>query len=117
MTTIWICRDKRKAYRSVICMGHAEYAKAGELDEVCLAVSVTVTNAMNALEALGNIRQTQMQNQETGFLRCDFLDELDEKSTFLMDCMVFSLQQLSEEFSGNVQVMFKSYEEIAQDGR
>ena len=37
-------------------------------------------------------------NEDTGFLKCDFQSNLQEKSVFLMDAMVFSLESLAEEY-------------------
>ena len=37
-------------------------------------------------------------NEETGFIKCDFQDVLQDKSVFLMDSMVFSLQNLSRQY-------------------
>ena len=108
MTTVVICKDQKGSYRGFYCMGHAEYAKAGEPDILCAAVSVLTISTINALEALGSEKLATKQNEETGFLKCDFESILQEKSVFLMDCMVFSLENLSREYGRKyLQVKFE----------
>ena len=87
MTTIIIRKDHEGIYRGFYCMGHAGYAKkrlfGTEPDILCAAISVLVQST---------------QNEETGFIKCDFQDVLQDKSVFLMDSMVFSLQNLSRQY-------------------
>ena len=48
------------------------------------------------------------QNEATGFIRCDFGGPLQEKSSFLMDSLVFSLENLSKEYGRQyLQVKFE----------
>ena len=74
MTTIIIRKNHEGIYRGFYCMGHAEYAKkrlfGKEPDILCAAISVTVQSTIMALD----------------------------ESVFLMDSMVFSLQNLSRQY-------------------
>lgn len=81
-------------------MGHAEYAKAGEPDILCAAISALVIGTMNGLEALAGERFESAVNEETGFMRFVFDDEhpLQEKSVFSLDSMVFNLETLSRQY-------------------
>ncbi len=79
-------------------MGHAEYAKAGEPDVLCAAISALTIGTINSLEELAGERLTVAQDAETGFLKCDFESTLQERSNFLMDSMVFSLENISREY-------------------
>ncbi len=93
-------------------MGHAEYARKRifhrEPDILCAAISALVIGTMNALEELAGEKLRVTQNEETGFIKCDFEDSLQEKSSFLVDSMVFSLQNLSKEYGENyLQVKFE----------
>lgn len=109
MTTIQIIKDKEGAYRQIICMGHAGYAERGE-DILCAAISVLVISTMNALEDLAGERIEEVANEETGFMKFDFSEEmpLQEKSVFLLDSMVYSLETLSREYGRQyLQVQFK----------
>ena len=112
MTTITIRKDENNAYRGFICMGHAEYAKKHiffrEPDILCSAISVLVIGTINSLEELAGEKLTVSTNEETGFIKCDFESELQEKSVFLMDSMVFSLENLSREYGEQyLQVKFE----------
>ena len=109
MTTIEIIKDKEGAYRQVICMGHAGYAESGE-DIVCAAISALVIGAMNSLEDLAGEKIKEVANEETGFMKFDFSEDvpLQEKSVFLLDSMVYSLETLSREYGRQyLQVKFK----------
>ncbi len=108
MTTVVICRDKEGSYRGFYCMGHAGYAKRGRPDILCAAISALTIGTVNSLEELAKERLTVTQNEETGFLKCDFESILQEKSKFLMDSMVFSLENLSREYGKRyLQVKFE----------
>ena len=107
MTTIIIRKTVKKEYTGFICMGHAEYAE-GEPDIVCAAVSVLVINTINAIEKLAGQMSEVAQNEETGFIKCDFLDSLNEKSILLMDAMVLGLQDISKAYGRKyLQVKFE----------
>ena len=89
-------------------MGHAEYAKRGKPDILCAAISALTIGTINSLEELAGENLKCVQNEETGFLRCEFECVLQEKSSFLMDSMVFSLENLSREYGNRyLQVKFE----------
>ncbi len=112
MTTIIIRRNSENSYRGFTCMGHAGYAKrrlfCTEPDILCAAISVLVISTVNSLEELAGEELSVSQNEETGFLKCDFLKPLHENSVILMDSMVMSLQKLSKEYGNKyLQVNFE----------
>ena len=79
-------------------MGHAEYAKRGKPDVLCAAISALTIGAVNALEALAGEKMSVRADEGSGFLKCDFEGILQEKSNFLIDSMVFSLENISREY-------------------
>ena len=89
MTTIIIRKDHGGIYRGFYCMGHAGYAAA---------ISVLVQSTIGSLSELAGEDLQLTQNEETGFIECDFQNILQDKSVFLMDSMVFSLQNLSRQY-------------------
>ncbi|MCI8542532.1 ribosomal-processing cysteine protease Prp [Acetatifactor aquisgranensis] len=108
MTTVVICRDKKGSYRGFYCMGHAGYARRGKPDILCAAISALTIGTINSLEELAGERLAVTENEETGFLKCDFESILQEKSCFLMDSMVFCLENISREYGGKyLQVKFE----------
>ena len=112
MTTIIIRKDNENTYRGFICMGHAGYAKkrlfGKSPDILCSAISALVISTMNSLEELAGEKLAVTSNEETGFIKCDFESVLQEKSVFLMDSMVFSLENLSKEYGAQyLQVKFE----------
>ena len=104
MTTIEFIKNKQGAYRQIVCMGHAGYAKKHlfykEPDILCAAISTLVISTLNALEALAGEKFETVTNEETGFLRADFPENaiLQEKSIFLLDSLVYSLDGISREY-------------------
>lgn len=86
-------------------MGHAGYARKGffkknasEGDVLCAAISALVISTVNSLEELAGEKLDVADNEESGFIRCDFCEPLQEKSVFLMDSMVYSLEKLSQKY-------------------
>ena len=83
MTTIIIRKNHEGIYRGFYCMGHAEYAKkrlfGKEPDILCAAISVTVQSTIMALDEMVD-------------------EKMQDKTVFLMDFMVFSLQKLSRQY-------------------
>ena len=107
MTTIVIRRTVKKEYIGFICMGHAGYAK-NEPDIVCAAVSVLVINTINSIEKLAGQMAEVVENEETGFIKCDFKDSLNEQSILLMDAMVLGLKDISKTYGKKyLQVKFE----------
>ena len=98
MTTAVISRTSSGQYKGFVCMGHAGYAKNSEPDILCAAISVLITNTINSLEELAGEKFTYVTNEETGFIKCDFTDTLQEKSIFLLDSMVYGLKTLSRSY-------------------
>ena len=48
------------------------------------------------------------QEEQTGFLKCEFEGSLQEKSVFLIESMVFNLENLSREYGKKyLQVKFE----------
>ena len=93
-------------------MGHADYAKKSLFgknpDILCAAISVLVIITINSLEELAGEELEVVQNEETGFIKCDFKNTLQEKSIFLVDSMVFSLENLSRQYGEKyLQVKFE----------
>ncbi len=98
MTTVVIRRTKAQRYTGFTCMGHADYAKPGKPDILCASISVLVINTINSLEELAGETMQVTSNEETGFIRCVIESDLQDKSVFLMDAMVFGLQQLARTY-------------------
>ncbi len=109
MTTVTICKNKENgSYTEFHCMGHAQYAKKGEPDILCSAVSALVIGTINGLDELAGEKLDVTQNEENGFIRCVFLSKLQEKSIFLLECMILNLQEMSKEYGKKyLQVKFE----------
>ena len=115
MTTIIIGKSKANSYRQLICSGHAGYPgkkclfkKTDSFDLVCASASVLIINTINALEELAEEDFKCISNEEDGFIRCDFENPLQERSVFLLDAMVFGLQNIQKEYGEKyLQVKFE----------
>lgn len=79
-------------------MGHAGYTRPGKPDILCASISTLVINTINSLEELAGETLQVSSNEETGFIRCVVESDLQEKSIFLMDTMVYGLQQLARTY-------------------
>jgi len=107
MTTITISKDKNGSYKQLTCTGHAGYANAGN-DIVCASVSVLVINTINALEELAGESFETNADETEGFINCDFTKPLQERSVFLLDAMVYGLENIQKEYGKKyLKVKFK----------
>ena len=77
--------------------GHADRSVNGQ-DIVCSAISALTCNLINSLEELAGEKLSVKQEEQTGFLKCEFEGSLQEKSVFLIESMVFNLENLSREY-------------------
>ena len=108
MTTVTIQKDHNQAYRGFTCIGHADYAKRNQPDILCAAISALVIGTVNSLEELAGEKMTVDTDEATGFIRCIFQNALQERSNFLVDAMVFNLENLSREYGKKyLQVKFE----------
>ena len=108
MTTIIICKTADGKYTGFTCLGHAGYAKKNRPDILCSAISTLVINTINSLEELAGERLKTVTNEATGFIKCDFESDLQDKSILLMDAMVFGLENISKSYGEQyLQVKFE----------
>ena len=111
MTTVTFYR-KNGIYKGFICFGHADYAKKHffykEPDILCSAISALVFHTINSLQELAEEKLEVNTQEDTGFLKCDFVSELQDKSIFLVDSLIFSLQNIAKEYGEQyLQVKFE----------
>ena len=111
MTTVTFYR-KNGIYKGFICFGHADYAKKHffhkEPDILCSAISTLVFHTINSLQELAGEKLAIDTQEETGFVKCDFVSELQEKSIFLVDSFIFSLENIAREYGEQyLQVKFE----------
>ena len=114
MTTIIFYKNSKQEYKGFVCMGHANYAKkrlfGREPDVLCSSISTLVINTLNCLEELaGEFENMSVtDNEETGFIKCDFQNPLNEKSVLLLDAMLLGLKMLAQEYGEKyLQVKFE----------
>lgn len=103
MTTVEFFKEKNGTYKGFTCMGHADYAKKfffhREPDILCASISALVINTINSLDELAKEELEVSTNEETGFIKCDLKGKnLQEKSIFLLDSLVFGLENISKEY-------------------
>lgn len=95
MVNVVIKRNKEGRLYSLKASGHAGYAEKGQ-DIICAAVSVLTINTANSIEALTDDKVTSNMNYEDVIL--DFeLKTVSDKSSILMEAMLFGLKGIEEE--------------------
>ena len=114
MTTVIVYKNQSGSYKGFTCIGHAGYGKKrlfhNEPDILCSAISTLVINTVNCLEELSGEKIKVNTLEETGFIKCDLPDDLQEKSVFLIDSMIYGLQNISKEY-GEMYLLVK-FEEV-----
>lgn len=112
MTTILFTKASDGTYLGFTCMGHAEFAKKHllytEPDILCSAISALTYSTANVLSDLIGEELDLVINENDGFFRCFFKNPPQPKSQFMMDALVFSMQNLSEDYGEQfLQIQFE----------
>ena len=114
MTTVVIEKSPSGAYKGFTCMGHAGYAKDGDPDILCSAISALSIHTINGLEKAAGQKLDVKTDQSTGFMRVQILDDPGVGANALMDSFVYSMQDLSEEYGQKfLQIQFKEVKDNA----
>ena len=100
MTNAIISKTKDGRYKSIVCMGHANYARSNEKDMVCAAISVLVINTINSISEL-TIDANNMKvdtNEENGFIQCKFKNTISDETQLLMSSLEIGLQSIKKQY-------------------
>ena len=100
MTNAIFSKTKDGRYKSIVCMGHADYARSNEKDMVCAAISVLVINTINSISEL-TLDANNMKvdtNEETGFIQCVFKDSISNESQLLMNSLELGLISIEKQY-------------------
>ena len=105
MTKTTVRYENRKAWQTytLICMGHAGYAKEGD-DIVCAAVSILAYTLHNYLHNLGAGKMMFRVEEEKGFLYLEYTNQgkVDPKALHAFDVVKTGLETLAEAYPLNV---------------
>lgn len=98
MTTITILKSE-SAYKGFYCLGHAGSRRFFfEKDMVCASVSVLVINTINAIDRFTEDKPDVTTHEQTGFIKCDFVNGLSENGRLLVDAMILGLQSIESQY-------------------
>lgn len=97
MTHVLIFKSKDGEYKGFNCIGHAEYADAGE-DIVCAGISILVINTINSMDELAKEQLTLTVNEEEGLIDCQFTGRINEKSRLLMESLILGLKGIKQQY-------------------
>lgn len=85
------------SYKGIEISGHAGFAKRGK-DIVCSAVSILVLNTVNSIENFTDDDITIQSEKNGGYVRLTFNAAPSHDAALLLDCMVFGLGQIADEY-------------------
>lgn len=97
MTKITIFQNQANEYLGFSCLGHAEYADAGE-DIVCAGISVLTINTINSIEKFTDQKQVVNQDEETGLITCSFQGPAGRDADLFMKSMVLGLKGIQKNY-------------------
>ncbi len=95
MTSVEIFRDDKGGYAGFFCRGHAGYARPGQPDIVCSAVSLLVINTVNALEQLARESLELRSKEDEALIECRLLRPPSREGEVLLDAMVMGLREVA----------------------
>ena len=109
MIEIAIYRNRDNLYTGFDCMGHAEYADAGE-DVVCAGVSALVINTINSIGCFTKEKFSVGTEEESGKIVFRLEAPSEHDSYLLLQSMVLGLQGIMNQY-GNEYVAL-DFEEV-----
>ena len=113
MTTIMIEKSPEGLHKGFTCMGHAGFAKKGQPDILCSAISTVAIHTINGMELAGQELDVS-ENEETGFMRCVIKGSHVAGVKQLMDAFEYTVTKLSEEYGDKfLQIQFKEVKDNA----
>lgn len=113
MTTIMIEKSPEGLHKGFTCMGHAGFAKKGQPDILCSAISTVAIHTINGMELAGQELDVS-ENEETGFMRCVIKGSQATGVKQLMDAFENTVMKLSEEYGDKfLQIQFKEVKDNA----
>ena len=107
MIHVTICENQKHEYTAFNCIGHAEFAEAGE-DIVCAAVSVLVINTINSIEQLVSDEFDIVTNEESGLIDFSLKENYSSEAVLLIRSMVLGLQGIQNNYGNEyIKLIFK----------
>lgn len=86
--------------------GHSDYAKDGQEDILCAAVSTLSENTVNSVEAFTKDRvRTLSVNEEEGFMHFTLM-EVSDASRLLLDSFILGMKNLKESYGQFIEIRF-----------
>ncbi|MFG6382809.1 MAG: ribosomal-processing cysteine protease Prp [Lachnospiraceae bacterium] len=107
MIYVTIYENSEQEYIAFQCVGHAEYADAGE-DIICAAVSALVINTINSIEHLVSDEFNIVTNQESGLIDFSLKEEYSKDSLLLIRSLALGLQGIQNNYGSEyITLIFK----------
>ena len=97
MIKITVYKNSEQEYTAFHCIGHAEYADAGE-DIVCAAVSVLVINTVNSIEKLLSDEFDIVTDAKIGLIDFSLKKGYSLESLLLIRSLILGLQGIQKNY-------------------
>lgn len=95
MIHVTFYKDQKEGYVGFDCIGHAEYAEAGE-DIVCAGVSALVINSINSIANFTEDEFDTGSDEASGLLFLKYKDDVSKEGALLLNSLVLGLQGIQE---------------------
>ncbi len=106
MISVTIYKNRNFYYSGFSIKGHAGYDKYGK-DIVCSSVSILVINTINSIEKFTETRFKIDEDQNTGYIRLDFIDTPSKEASLLVDSMVLGISEIQKQYGSYVTLKIK----------
>ena len=97
MITVSVYKDTEGKLTGFECSGHAGFAEAGS-DIVCAAVSALVINTINSIDEFLHEPMRVKMDEDSGDIRCTFVNEPSEKAFLLLNSMFLGLREIEQNY-------------------
>ena len=109
MTTVTIHRSNDGSYKGFTCKGHAGFNKHGK-DIICASISILVINTLNSIEEIAKQEMETKDDRTTGYIKCTFIPDCNEKTALFMDSMILGLESIIKQ--GGKKYLTLKFEEV-----
>lgn len=97
MIRVVLSVSKEGDFKEIELSGHAMFSEYGK-DIVCAAVSILTLNTLNSIEMFCNDEFEVVSDEEKGFVKASFKEELTKEADLLMKSFVLGLDGIENEY-------------------
>ena len=107
MTTVKFYQDRNSTFCGFEISGHAGYARRGQGDIVCAAISMLVNTTINSIEKFAQLPYSYEEDEKSGYMKFMLKGMPNSEAELLLKSMELGLSALAEQYKKNLTLRFE----------